>query len=331
MIFTLQFLGALFLDLLFGDPRFIPHPVQGIGWFCTQFENITRRLFSCPNVAGVMAFLLVFCCTLVIPAVLLLTLHHLSPVAEAIMAVVLLYTSIACRDLYTHSIQVYNALQNPEDIDKARQEVGKIVGRDTTALDRQGVCRACVETVAENLVDGITAPIFYAILVTFLPTTDLFAPVSVAVLGAYAYKAINTMDSMYGYKNEQYLHFGTFAARVDDIATLLPARISGLLLIAAAWLLRFDANGAMRIFFRDRLQHASPNGGHPEAAVAGSLGVQLGGTSSYFGTIVSKPTLGDAHRQLEARDIISTNHLMFVTTGLFCTILLVVRMLVTGD
>lgn len=330
MAFTLQFLGALCLDLLFGDPRSLPHPVQGIGWLCSRFEGVTRDLFTDQGRAGAVAFFLVSGCTLLPLALLLLALHHLSPTLEVLAAVLLLYTSIACRDLYTHSMNVYRALLKGEILDEARKEVARIVGRDTAGLDRQGVCRACVETVAENLVDGITAPIFFAVLASLMPAGDYLAPVSLAVLGAYGYKAINTMDSMYGYKNERYLHFGRSAALVDDAANFLPARLSGLLLIVAAWLLRLNGNGAMKMFFRDRLNHASPNGGHPEAAVAGSLDIQLGGDSSYFGKIVSKPTLGDAIRPLRPEDIVATNHLMFVTTGLFCGILLLGRILVTG-
>jgi adenosylcobinamide-phosphate synthase len=227
-------------------------------------------------------------------------------------------------------MNVYRALAESENLDAARTEVARIVGRDTAHLDRQGICRACVETVAENLVDGITSPIFFAVLASLLPAGDWLAPVSLAVLGAYGYKAINTMDSMYGYKNVRYLNFGRRAALVDDGANFLPARLSGLLLVVAAWLLRLNGAGAMNMFFRDRLKHASPNGGHPEAAVAGSLDIQLGGDSSYFGEIVSKPTLGEPIRPLKPEDIVATNHLMFVTTGLFCSILLLGRILLTG-
>jgi adenosylcobinamide-phosphate synthase len=227
-------------------------------------------------------------------------------------------------------MNVYRALKESESLDSARKEVARIVGRDTALLDEQGVCRACVETVAENLVAGITAPVFFAVLASMLPASAHLAPVSLAVLGAYGYKAINTMDSMYGHKNERYLHFGRSAALVDDAANFLPARLSGLLLIVAAWLLRLNGAGAKKMFFRDRLNHASPNGGHPEAAVAGSLDIQLGGDSSYFGKMVSKPTLGDALRPLRPEDIVATNHLMFVTTGLFCCILLLGRIMVTG-
>ncbi len=330
MTFTLQFIGALLLDLLFGDPRALPHPVQGIGWLCVKFEQVTRHVFSHEGVAGTVSFILVFVCTLLLPGVILSALHVVAPFAEACVAMMILYTGIACRDLYTHSMQVYNALHKDGNIENARKEVAKIVGRDTRQLDRQGVCRACVETVAENLVDGITAPIFFAILFSFIPMDGFLSTISMAALGAYAYKSINTMDSMYGYKNEQYKTFGSFAARVDDSANFLPARISGLLLIVAAWMLRLDAKGAKRIFLRDRLQHASPNGGHPEAAVAGSLGIQLGGNSFYFGEIVTKATMGESLRPIEPRDIISTNHLMFLTSALFSLIFLGVHIIMAG-
>ncbi len=330
MIFTFQFASALILDALLGDPRSLPHPVRFIGWLCTFFERNSRKIFNNVLTAGAVSFLGVLTTTILFLYILLALLHVISPVAEAVVAVILLYTSIACRDLSKHSMAVFEALQNGAGIEAARHEIAKIVGRDTSSLNANGICRACVETIAENLVDGVTAPIFFAVLLSMVPAGELLAPVSMAVLGVYGYKAINTMDSMYGYKNEQYLYFGRFAAKIDDLVNLLPARLSGLFLIAAAWILRLDARSAAKIFIRDRLCHASPNAAHPEAAVAGALSVQLGGNSSYFGKIVEKPTMGDAHRELEPEDIRRTNRLMFVASGLFAVILLAIRFLIVG-
>jgi adenosylcobinamide-phosphate synthase len=185
--------------------------------------------------------------------------------------------------------------------------------------------------VAENLVDGITAPLFFAVLASLIPGADLLSPISLALLGAYCYKAINTMDSMYGYKNDRYLQFGRIAARLDDLVNFLPARLSGLALVAAAWLLRMDGTRGLKIFLRDRRNHASPNSGHPEAAVAGILGVQLGGNSSYFGTLVVKPTMGEGLRNLEPEDIILVNRLMFAASGLFCLLLIAGRLMAVGE
>ena len=329
MLFTLQYIAALLIDGLFGDPQAIPHPVRGIGWLCNRFEAGTRRWWRNLHTAGTVAFLAVLVSTLLVPALLLLFLHRVSPIAEGGVAILLLSTSIACRDLAHHSAQVQAALTVNGDIAGARAAVARIVGRDTSQLDGEGICRAAVETVAENLVDGVLSPLIYAILASCLEGGRLLAPVSLAVLGAYGYKAINTMDSMYGYKNERYIEFGRTAARVDDLANFVPARLGGLLLVAAAWFLGRDSRGAWRILKRDRLQHASPNGGHPEAAVAGALGIRLGGNSHYFGKVVEKPTMGDATRPLEPVDIRDANRLMYGATLLGCALLLVGRMLLT--
>ncbi|SHO50120.1 adenosylcobinamide-phosphate synthase CbiB [Desulfopila aestuarii] len=330
MIITLQFLAALCLDLLIGDPKSIPHPVQGIGWLCATYEDRARKVFVSPGLAGVVSTLLVLGSTLLVLGIVLMLLHKISPVLESLVAVVLLSSSIACRGLYDHSIRVYQVLISGEGIDAARREVAKIVGRDTAELDKHGVCRACVETVAENLVDGITAPLFFAFLASLIPGGELLSQISLALLGAYFYKAINTMDSMYGYKNDRYLHFGRTAALVDDLVNFLPARLSGLALVAAAWMLRMDAARGLKIFLRDRHNHASPNSGHPEAAVAGILGVQLGGNSSYFGSIVKKPTMGEALRTLVPADIVLVNKLMFTASALFGLLLLASRLMIIG-
>jgi adenosylcobinamide-phosphate synthase len=177
-----------------------------------------------------------------------------------------------------------------------------IVGRDTESLDREGVIRAAVETVAENTADGVIAPLFYLMLG--------------GAVGGMVYKAVNTMDSMLGYKNERYQYFGTAAARLDDVAGFVPARLSGLLLVAAAGLTGMDAAGAWRIFCRDRYAHKSPNSAQSESAVAGALGVRLAGDAVYGGVVVHKPTIGEPCREIEAEDIPRACRLMYAAFGL---------------
>lgn len=330
MLFTIQVLAAICLDLVVGDPKALPHPVEGIGRLCEIYEQRARKVLRNPGLAGSMAAVGVLSSTLLVIGTFLMLLHRLAPVLEMVAAVWLLATSLACRSLYEHSMDVYHALTSGESLEHARIEIGKIVGRDTAALDQQGICRAAVETVAENLVDGILAPLFFALLFSLLPHGEVLAPLSLAVLGAYCYKTINTMDSMFGYKNERYRHFGTLAARVDDVANFVPARLSGPLLVAAGRLLGLDTRGGWRIFLRDRLRHASPNSGHPEAAVAGLLGIQLGGSSSYFGKVVEKPTMGDGARLLVPEDIKIVNRLMLLASGMFAAGLLLIRYLLDG-
>ncbi len=200
---------------------------------------------------------------------------------------------------------------------KARNEVAKLVGRDTGDLDETEIVRACIESVAENLVDGVTAPIFWALTASLFAPLVAIEPIFGATLGVVFYKAVNTMDSMYGYKNRQYLEFGWFAARFDDYANYLPARISGLCVVAAAFLLGYDARSSAHIFFRDRLKSTSPNSGHTEASFAGALGVRLGGASSYFGKVVNKPLIGKESRVAVTFDIIKSNRLVVAGTGVF--------------
>lgn len=328
MIFSVQLMSAIVLDALIGDPRFYPHPVRIIGAFVSWCERVNRKLFDNLHQAGLVTVILVLLATLATVTSLVLASSHLSPAFGMVVAVLLLYTTIASRDLLRHSTAVYISLSGGETLDRARAEVGKIVGRDTRHLDRNGICNACIETVAENMVDGITAPLFFAILGSiFTPFVPLSA-IGCAAVGAFLYKAINTMDSMLGYKNERYLQFGRAAAKLDDIVNYLPARISGLFLIIAAFFLKLDYRRAAKVFFRDRLNHSSPNAGHPEAAVAGALGIRLGGPSYYFDKIVEKPYMGESTRESTYEDIKATNRLVLVGSALFCIFLLGLRMLI---
>ncbi len=327
--FEALFGAAIVLDLVLGDPRWFPHPVRMMGWLCARLESVFRRIFTNKRLAGTITVLavLVICTGLSFAGLWLAGLYS-SRLAE-VAAIFLLYTTIAARDLVRHSTAVFNALQQEGEagLQAARQAVSMIVGRDTTELDRSGVIRAAVETVAENMVDGVTAPLFYAVLGAFIGSLTGISPICMASLGAIGYKAINTMDSIFGYKNEQYLAFGWAAARLDDAANFLPARLSGLLLVPAAFCLGLDGKNAFTTFLADRLNHASPNSGHSEAAVAGALGVQLGGTSRYFGQSVSKPTIGKQRRTSADTDILHANHLMLAGSALVVIVLLGIRQL----
>ncbi|PLX48413.1 MAG: cobalamin biosynthesis protein CobD [Desulfobulbaceae bacterium] len=293
---------ALLLDQLVGDPRWLPHPVRLIGALQVRLERYSRRYIGSARGAGLLTVALTLLLTGLAGWLILAGAGWIHPLGHDVAAVLLLYTCFAARDLARHASAVQGALARG-DLALARQRVAMIVGRDTAALDEAGVSRAGVESVAESLVDGVTAPLFYALIG--------------GPLGALLYKAVNTGDSMFGYKNEQYRRFGWAAARLDDLANLVPARLTALLIPLAALLLGLHAKASLRILRRDRHCHASPNSGYPEAAVAGALGVQLGGGASYFGTMVSKPTLGDADQPITARHLRQAVHLMLVTSALF--------------
>jgi adenosylcobinamide-phosphate synthase len=326
MFYAIQVLIAYFLDLLLGDPRSLPHPVRLIGRFCSRCEEFFRARTGNATLAGTLTVAAVLSATAAAATLILLVLAAISPWLAGLAAVILLYTCLAARDLAGHSREVYHRLQ-AGDLPAAREAVAMIVGRETASLDREGVCRAAVETVAENTVDGVTAPIFTGICCSLLaPLTGLGA-IELTAVGALLYKAANTMDSMFGYKNDRYIHFGMVAARLDDVLNYLPARLTPLFLVLAAAVLKLDWRGASRIFFRDRLCHASPNAGHPEAAVAGALGVRLGGPSRYFGKVVEKPFIGDDLQPIQAEDILRTNRLMYLGSLLLIVFLLGCRYL----
>lgn len=331
MSFSLQLAAALALDAILGDPPWWPHPVRGIGWLCANYERVLRPRCKSLILGGAITVVLVVGSTCSVVYAALALAMAISPVIGAGVGIFLVYTAIAIRDLLRHSIAVYDKLQPGGSIEGARGAVGMIVGRDTANLTRQGVIRACIETVAENMVDGVTAPLFYAVLGSLAGSHLAIGAIGGAAVGAYFYKAINTMDSMIGYRNERYLHFGRVAARLDDIANFLPARVSALCIIVAAFFLKLDYREAARILRRDRLKHKSPNSGHTEAAVAGALGVRLGGPSSYFGTMVDKPYLGEGRREVTDQDIRATHALMLVGTVVFFLLIIGLRASVTGS
>ena len=327
MIYFSQLLASILLDGLLGDPRWYPHPVRGIGKLVSWCETITRALTSNLYLAGFVTVLAVLVATGGIVSLILFAAASVSSAMEGIVGVILLYTTIAARDLLRHSNEVYVQLEENVSLENARIAVGKIVGRDTSKLNEDGICRATIETVAENMVDGITAPLFFAILAScFAPVLNV-SPLTCSVIGAFLYKAVNTMDSMIAYKNERYLKFGRVAARLDDAVNFFPARISGVCLILAAFFLKLDYRTAAKVFLRDRLKHSSPNAGHTEAVAAGALGVTLGGPSFYFNKIVEKPFIGDSDSEPMPADIKKTNHLVIVGSLAFFVLLVGLRML----
>lgn len=289
------------IDLLLGDPRWLYHPVQAIGWLIVKLEPPLRRVFPDSDRgqvrAGVALVILVVGITGLVSGGVLWGLHLLHPIAGFAGEVILCWLILAAKSLRTESMKVVKALETGT-LDDGRRAVSMIVGRDTEHLSEAEVLKAAVETVAENASDGILAPLLFA---------AVLGPV-----GGLCYKAVNTMDSMVGYKNDQYLYFGRAAAKVDDVLNFLPARIAGFLMAAAAFL-GFDGKNAFRIFFRDRKNHASPNSAHTEAACAGALGLQLGGTHDYFGKPVVKPTIGDDLRAVTRGDVAAANRLALTT------------------
>ncbi len=309
MIHIFALLVGCFLDYMFGDPVKFPHIVVGIGKLISFLEKFLRkRLPESPLgelEGGTIMVVLVLICSVVPVWGALFILGKISPFLQLFLESLICWQCLAARCLNDAGDGVYDELIK-KDLPAARQKVGWIVGRDTTELDENGIIRATVETIAENTSDGVLAPL-------------IFMAIGGGVLGVL-YKAVNTMDSMVGYKNERYLYFGRVAAKLDDIVNFIPARISGLLMIPGAFFAGLDAKNAFRIFLRDRKNHSSPNSAQTESAAAGALGVRLGGDNVYFGKVVHKPTIGDTDRPLEPDDIQRTLRLMY-STFVLCLIL----------
>ncbi len=310
--------GGFLLDLLVGDPHWMPHPIRLIGSVIAKCSKWNRAELKKGEQfwRGVAMTILVVCLTAVVAAAILVTGYWLHPFAGCIIEGIMTYQILATKCLKVESMKVYKALKK-DDLEGARYAVSMIVGRDTQVLDATGVAKAAVETVAENTSDGVIAPLIYL-------------AIGGPILG-FMYKAINTMDSMVGYKNDKYMYFGCCAAKLDDVVNYIPARISALLMIAVSFLpgKAYDGKGAWRIWRRDRRKHASPNSAQTEAVCAGSLGVQLAGDASYFGKIVKKPTIGDAHRPVEYEDIKRANGLLY-RTAILCECLALIGLLWVG-
>lgn len=295
---------AYLLDLWIGDPKNFPHPVRWIGQAAGIMEVRARRFFLNPFIAGCVTTVLLLFITIGGAWFLLWILGRMHPFLEVCGSIYLMYACFSVRSLYDESKPVADYLHKGK-INEARISLSHIVGRDTESLDERGIMRATVETVAENTIDGIVAPLFYACLGG--------APL------ALGYKCINTLDSIFGYRNETYEWFGKFPARLDDVANWIPARIGGALMVLASWLCRYRGLNAWRIMLRDGGKHSSPNAGIPEAAMAGALGLQLGGSSNYQGISVNKPYIGDFHKNIEIDDISRSHCVMFAASFLSLT------------
>ncbi|SKC75721.1 adenosylcobinamide-phosphate synthase CbiB [Maledivibacter halophilus] len=304
------------LDLLFGDPNWIPHPIRFIGKGISKFENYIRKIFSQESKlksGGILLAIGIIGATYLITFSTLFILNRIDHRLGKVVQIFMIFQILASNSLAKESRKVYYPLMEG-NIFKARKFLSYIVGRDTNNLHKQEITRATVETIAENISDGIIAPLLYIFI-------------GGAPLGM-AYKAVNTLDSMVGYKNDKYKDLGWASAKIDDIVNFIPARITGLLIVLSTVFLRYDIKNSIKILLRDKKEHSSPNAGYPEAAVAGALNIRLGGTSIYFGKSVYKPTIGDDLRNIEIEDINRTIKIMYVTSFLGVCLLGIIKYLI---
>lgn len=302
------------LDLIFGDPYWMPHPVRFIGNLISILEKVIRRFMPKTKrgeyIGGIILTVMVVSISMVIPLVIILIAKTINKYLALIVESFMCYQILATKSLKVESMKVYDELAK-NDLPSARKAVSMIVGRDTKDLTFSGVAKAAVETVAENTSDGIIAPM-------------IFIAIGGAPMGFF-YKAINTMDSMVGYKNERYINFGRFAAKLDDVVNYLPARISAYQMILSSFFLRYDYKNAFKIYKRDRYNHASPNSAQTESVCAGALDVQLAGNAYYFGKLYEKPTIGDDIREINYDDIKKANRLLYCTSFISIVIISVIK------
>lgn len=320
---TIAIVLGYILDLIVGDPHWLYHPVQLIGRLITFLEKVLLKKDDKDEtkyIKGAVLAVLVLFITGAVVILFLAVFYNISIAAGCIAETIMCYQILAVKSLRVESMKVYTALKQ-EGIEQARIAVSMIVGRDTMQLDNHGVIRAAVETVAENTSDGVVAPLFYMLF--------FGAP------GGFIYKAVNTMDSMIGYKNDKYMYFGRFAAKSDDVVNFIPARLASWIMIAATGVVqifskdkKYNMKDALRIYRRDKHNHSSPNSAHTESVCAGALGVRLAGDNYYFGKLVKKPYIGDDSRPVEIEDIKRVNILLYVTTFLCIIMAAAVRIFI---
>lgn len=302
----MNILIAFFVDCIFGDPYKFPHPVRFIGNYIKFFElkliksNLDNKKLR--YIYGLMLTITTASITFASTILILFIAKSINIYLFHIMNIIILWTSIAPKCLAQEGYKIYKLLIK-DDIENARNRVSYIVSRDTKQLNSQDICKATIETIFENTSDGVIAPLFFA----FIGGAPL----------AMLYKSVSTLDSMVGYHNEKYEDLGFFSAKADDFLNFIPSRISGILIIISAFILKYDANSALKIFMRDRKNHSSPNSAHPESAGAGALNIRLGGPTSYFGEIHNKPYIGDNINQIQPNDIVKSIKLLYISTIIF--------------
>ena len=320
------FIGAYIIDILVGDPRWFPHPVAIVGRWTRFVEGKIRAhtTRAAEKKGGIVLWFSVVIPTFCLTYGITEASFSLGALCGMITTALLASLTLATRSLYEESKAVIVALRC-EDMEGARKNLSMIVGRDTENLDEAGILRAVIETVSENLSDGIVAPMFY-LTVGGVPL-------------AMAYKSVNTLDSMVGYRNARYMDIGCFSAKMDDVLNWVPARITGFIIVIASFILRFTPlekeslrgfnwRGSWRIIRRDGKNHPSPNSGIPEAAAAGALGIQFGGKISYFGNITYKPTIGDRLKEIDKKDVKKAWAIMFTSSLLMAVVCIVILWIV---
>ncbi len=293
-------LTGFMLDIIIGDPYRLPHPIRWIGSFISLCEKWARKLFKGKALIpmGAVITVLTVGISAAVPAAILHLAYGISRYIGIFAEGILCFYMLALRSLNTESMKVYHALEKG-DINRAREAVSNIVGRDTQYLDEKGIARAAVETVAENTSDGVVAPLFYMLIF--------------GAVGGCVYKAINTLDSMLGYKDEKYIYIGKIPARLDDIVNIIPSRISAAAMLIASCMPGYDLKNAAKIFIRDRYKHKSPNSAQTESVCAGALDIRLSGDAYYFGRLYKKPYIGDDIKEISPKDIVRANKLLYVS------------------
>ncbi|WP_196001724.1 adenosylcobinamide-phosphate synthase CbiB [Clostridium sp. 1001271B_151109_B4] len=303
-------LGFL-LDLIIGDPQNPIHPIRIIGALCKKVEEFFRNILKTYlKVAGLLTWIVVISVVFIFNYLLIKVTYNISPIISMILGAIMIYFCISTKALKDEGLKVVKYVIK-DDIEGARRQLSYIVGRDTQSLGKEEILKAVVETVAENMSDGVIAPLFYA-------------GIGGAPL-AFLYKAVNTMDSMFGYKNDKYIEFGYFPAKLDDVFNYIPARLSGYFIGVVSFILGLDYKNSFKIYKRDKNNHSSPNSAHPEAAVAGALNVQLGGANYYFGKLVEKPTIGDDIEKIDIDKVNNTNNILYGSSILGCVMAIIIN------